>query len=89
VLRTRRDKMQIIEDILRASEGPRGALKTHLVYGANLNFARLDKHLYFLLNKGFMELRSESEDRYFLTGKGREFLKMAQNTREFLNRVSG
>lgn len=81
--------MQIIEDILRAAETPMGALKTHLVYGANLNFARLETHLYFLLDKGLLELRSEYEDRYFLTGKGREFLKMAQDTREFLNSFSG
>lgn len=77
--------MQIIEDILRSAEDPRGALKTHLVYGANLNFARLETHLGFLLNKGLVELRHESEDRYFLTGKGREFLKMAKETRDFMN----
>ena len=80
---TRRDRMQIIEDILRAAEDPRGALKTHLVYGSNLNFMRLENYLDFLLEKEMLEFTNEGS-KYFITGKGREFLKMAQVTRGFL-----
>ena len=83
-MRDRRDKMKIIEDILKAADNPMGAKKTHLVYGANLNFNRLEKYLALLLEKELLEKRVEPEIRYFLSGRGREFLKQVKKMDEFI-----
>ena len=83
-MRDRRDKMKIIQDILKAADDPMGAKKTHLVYGANLNFNRLEKYLTLLLEKELLERREEPEVRYFISGRGREFLKQAKQLNEFI-----
>ena len=83
-MRDRRDKMSIIQDILRAAQDPLGAKKTHLVYGANLNFNRLEKYLVFLLEKDLIELREEPEKKYYITSRGREFMKQAKLVEEFI-----
>ena len=83
MMRKRRDRIQIIEDILTAAEDPRGALKTHLVYRANLNFMRLEQYLTYLLENKLLELSAE-DDRYHLTSKGRNFITQVQETRSFL-----
>lgn len=83
MMRKRRDRIQIIEDILTAAEDPRGALKTHLVYRANLNFMRLEQYLTYLLENELLEVSGE-DDRYYLTSKGRNFITQVQETRSFL-----
>jgi len=83
MIRKRRDRIQIIEDILSAAEDPRGALKTHLVYRANLNFMRLEQYLTYLLENELLEISAE-DDRYYLTSKGRNFITQVQETRSFL-----
>jgi len=79
----RRDKLEVIEDILKAADTPRGANKTRLVYGSNLNFNRLSVFLPFLLEKGLLE---ESEDGavYITTVKGREFIKQLAGMQKML-----
>ena len=83
-MRERRDKMKIIEDILKAADDPMGAKKTHLVYGANLNFNRLEKYLALLLEKELLEKREEPEVRYYLSMKGRDFMKQVKQLDAFL-----
>lgn len=84
MMRRRRDRIQIMEDILRAADDPRGALKTHLVYGANLNFMRLEQYLGFLLENKLLENKMTEVERYYLTTKGREFLSQLNETRSYL-----
>jgi predicted transcriptional regulator len=83
-MRDRRDKMKIIEDILKIAEDPMGAKKTHLVYGANLNFKRLQKYLNLLIEKELLERREDPEVRFYLSTKGREFLKQVKQIHELL-----
>ena len=83
-MRDRRDKMSIIQDILKAAEDPMGAKKTHLVYGANLNFNRLEKYLIFLFEKELIEVREEPEKKYYITSRGRDFMKQAKKLEEFI-----
>ena len=65
-----RDRLQIIADILLiASER---AKKTRIMYQANLSYRLLCRYLSEVLDAGLV--RSEDDDCYVLTGKGKEFL---------------
>ncbi len=69
----RRDKFEIINDILSIARKPVG--KTAILYGANLNSKRINKYLNLLLEKGFIEKKSSSLAKYEVTEKGKEFVK--------------
>ncbi len=79
----RRDKLEIIKDLLMTADTPRGARKTTLVYRSNLNFNRLDHFLPFLLEKGLIELDSEAGI-YLTTSHGRQFLKQLKDMTDML-----
>jgi len=78
----RRDKLEVIEDLLKTADKPDGANKTHLVYGSNLNFNRLNVFLPFLLEKDM--IKCDLKNRYVTTVKGREFLKQLQSMHKML-----
>jgi predicted transcriptional regulator len=71
--------MRILADMMRAIqvEGEDGAGPTKILYAANLSHDRLTQYLDELIEKCLIrEENHESENRtYFLTEKGREFLK--------------
>jgi len=69
-----RSRLEVIEDILKVADNPRGVNKTKLVYMSNLNFNRLNPFLDFLLEKDLLE-KNEDESKYTLSIKGREFLR--------------
>lgn len=78
----RRDKLEIIEDLLGIADTPYGATKTKLVYQSNLNFTRLENFLPFLIEKELIEIFNDDDSKYIITNKGRQFLKqlkMMQN----------
>ena len=68
--KVRRSRVDIIADILSAAGEE--AKKTHIVYSANLNFARVDEYLQYLEDKGLIENMSR---KYKTTEKGGEFLR--------------
>ena len=66
----RRNNLDIYSDILNVSEY--GAKKTQIVYGANLNFNIVKKHIAALMERGFVE----KDDRlYFTTERGKNFVE--------------
>ena len=71
--------MRILADMMRAiqGEGEDGAGPTKILYAANLSHDRLTQYLDELIEKCLIrEENQESENRtYFLTEKGREFLR--------------
>ena len=71
--------MRILADMMRAiqSEGEEGAGPTKILYAANLSHDRLTQYLDELIEKELIkEENSENDSRvYFLTEKGREFLR--------------
>ena len=69
-LKERRSRMDIIADIL--SVAGEETKKTHIVYRANLNFARVDGYLQHLVDNGLIEKKSRE---YKTTEKGEEFLR--------------
>ncbi|MFX1578317.1 MAG: winged helix-turn-helix domain-containing protein [Promethearchaeota archaeon] len=77
--RAYRSKMRILADMMRAiqSEGEEGAGPTKILYAANLSHDRLTQYLDELVEKELIiEENSENDSRvYFLTEKGREFLR--------------
>jgi predicted transcriptional regulator len=66
----RRTKFEIMVDILSVSR--HGALKTQIVYRANLNYNRVDRYLKFLERNGLLEPAGSG---YTTTKKGEEFLR--------------
>ena len=80
----RRDKIEIIEDILVAAEEPNGALKSHILMQANLNFKRAMRYLTALIQNEMVEIREGKSTRYSTTVKGREFLRLIKETRNFM-----
>ena len=74
----RRNNLDIYADILRIAKT--GALKTHIVYRANLNFKIVKNYLSELLATGLL---SFSSPLYFATEKADLFL----NRYEALNRL--
>jgi predicted transcriptional regulator len=72
---SRRNDLDICADILEVSRD--GAKKTHIVYGANLNFNIVKKYLQKLMDKGFL---SQTEGSCFVTTeKGTQFLEKYHN----------
>lgn len=71
---TRRGRMEVNADILRVAQD--GALKTHLVYQANLNFRIIKKYLARLMGSGL--LRHDGRH-YYVTPKGVTYLTNFDN----------
>lgn len=66
----RRNRLEIMEDILRATRN--GARKTEIVHNANLNFTRVNNYISFLTGR---ELLDNTGPIYTITEKGEEFLQ--------------
>lgn len=72
----RRDRVQILLKMLQAANAP--IRKTHLMYGAGINFYQLEKHLAFLVASGMIEETNQEDDAvtYRTTEKGRLFSEL-------------
>ncbi len=73
-----RTKLGIIRDILLVAEkaGSYGSRKTHLMYGANLSYKLLKRYLKESLDAGLL---CEGSSVYFITDKGREFIRLYED----------
>ncbi len=70
----RRDKLYIIAEILGIAKD--GALKTQVMYRANLSFTQLNNYLEFMLEINLLEkVRRNDKDIYKATEKGLDFLQ--------------
>ncbi len=70
----RRDKLSIIAEILEIAKD--GALKTQIMYKANLSFAQLNDYVKFMLKTGLInKFRANGKDVYEATNKGLEFVQ--------------
>jgi predicted transcriptional regulator len=77
--RAYRSKMRILADMMRTiqTEGEEGAGPTKILYAANLSHDRLKQYIDELIEKELIRADGlDSNNRtYFLTEKGREFLR--------------
>lgn len=74
----RRQRLDIIYDILKASE--KGCVKTQIVYKANINSKLAKRYVDLLLESGMLELKhgGYAGEIYEATGKAREFIRTYQ-----------
>jgi predicted transcriptional regulator len=79
----KRSDMEISADILKVTMN--GALKSHIVYKANLNFQLGKKYLDRLMNSGLI-VGSDNGSRLFLTtDKGMEYIKHFEDLKELVS----
>jgi len=85
-LSQRRSNFEIIAEILKIAR--RGAKRTRIVYGANLNFKMLKEYLGKLEEAGLITVLKEDGGIVRTTEKGYEFLQQFYGLKELLPRVS-
>jgi predicted transcriptional regulator len=80
-----RSQLKIYVDIMRVIQREENRAKpTRILYGANLSYDRLLKHLDELKTLGVIEEIVESDDRFYkLTQKGIEFLNQFRAIERF------
>jgi predicted transcriptional regulator len=87
--RRRRDKLVIMAEILEITRI--GALKTQIMYKANLSFTQLTEYLGLLLQLGFIEktaVKGKDKKVYLATQKGKDFLQRQQTIMGLVNDAS-
>jgi len=63
-----------------------GALKTQLMYRANLSFAQLNEYLKFLLDLKLLEAEVNTQRVYKTTSKGMRYLQSYREIKELLKK---
>ena len=79
----RRNNLQIINEILRIAE--KGAKKTHIVYGAKLNFKFLNNYLEKLEEQGLITRNVEPRNKIKTTKKGLMFAQKYQSLNQLIS----
>ena len=81
----RRDRLYIMAEILEITID--GALKTQVMYKANLSFAQVNTYLTLLLDLDLLEtIESRGKTVYKATRKGMRFLQSYREMRELLQK---
>jgi len=83
----KRDRLQIVHDILKAVQDKNGRIKpTHILYKSNLSHQMLDEYLGELLSKGFLiENSTKTGKTYSMTPKGFEYLQKYRTIVDFVD----
>ena len=81
----RREKLDIIKDILEAIRDKGGTIKpTHLLYKSNLSHTKMKEYVSELKNKEMISEDLEDENRYFrITDKGLKYISEYKKIMEF------
>ncbi len=84
--RRNRNKIEVIEAILRYIEKEGEARKTRILYAANLNTRSLESILSDLVNNGALEIINDGRDRkmYRITPRGARLLMLITRIRKFM-----
>jgi predicted transcriptional regulator len=80
----KRDKLDIIADMLSAIQG-KGAIKpTHLMYKSNLSHTQMSSYLDDLIKKELVQkIKKEQYDYLILTDSGHKFIGKMREMKEF------
>ena len=72
----KRDRLQIIHDILKAIQDKNNRIRpTHILYKSNLSHQMMEEYLAELMSKGFIIENKEPQGKtYSLTQKGFDYL---------------
>ncbi len=81
----RREKLDIIKDILEAIRDKGGTIKpTHLLYKSNLSHDSMKRYVQDLMEREMVEEVEEKKNRkYGITDKGLKFLTDYQQVKDF------
>jgi len=79
----RRNRLNIIYDILRVVQAKGEIKKTHVMYQANLSHGQMKQYLDELYEKGFIENTESKTPLIKITKKGRDFFRQYSQVREF------
>jgi len=83
--RKRRDRLHIMAEVLQVTRN--GALKTQIMYKANLSFAQLNEYLSLLLELNLLRVhKSDQATIYKTTRKGIEYLRSYEEIRALLEK---
>jgi len=86
--RKRRDRLLIIAEILEVAID--GALKTQLMYRANLSFAQLNEYLRLLSDLKLLEIPEHSQKKvYKTTSKGMRYLQSYREISDLMKKERG
>jgi len=79
----RRDRIEIVADILQASK--RGTTKTKIMLRADVNFKQVQKYLDILMKKDLITVTRQGRRSLFqISDKGIEYLNEYNRLKEFL-----
>ncbi len=83
---SKRERLQVICDILRAIQARDGRIKpTHILYKANLSSQMLNEYLKELIDGGFVvETEQKKSKTYSLTNKGYQYIAEYKKVTEFM-----
>jgi predicted transcriptional regulator len=83
----KRDRLQIIFDILVSIQRKRGRIKpTHLLYKSNLSYKRMNIYLDELIKQEFIKQEFDEENKFYcITNKGNLFVQEYMRIKEFTN----
>ncbi len=82
---TRRAKIEIIFDILKAMQDKGGMIKpTHLLYKSNLSHQKMTLYVNDLITKGFIKVGLIKDNKMFsITQRGIDYLQEYKKIKEF------
>lgn len=83
----RRDRLQVIRDILGVIQEKNGKIKpTHILYKSNLSHQMMEEYLNELINGKFIiETTNAGSKTYILTEKGFDYLSKYKLITEFID----
>jgi len=83
----KRNKLQIVYDILRVIRERTGRIKpTHILYKSNLSYQMMEEYLNELIEKGFIiEVKNKESKSYAITEKGLNYLNKYSVINEFVS----
>lgn len=79
----RRNRLNIIYDILRVIQAKGEIKKTHIMYQANLSHSQMKLYLDELYKKGFIENTDSDKPLIKITKKGLDFFRQYAQVQEF------
>lgn len=81
----KRDRMDIIEDMLSAIQDKKGEIKpTHLMYKSNLSHGQMQSYLEELVSKELIKkITRKNYDYIIITDRGHEFINKLREMKEF------
>lgn len=82
----KRERLEVIKDILRVVRESRSIKPTRLLYSSNLSPQMFKEYVNELLKKGFIKMNDEGDNKktFSITNKGNEFLQQYKLIENFV-----